>query len=400
MGNEGKLEFIPSEILNQENRQLYEKFVGQGTVIHELWGRHYHKVLKYINEPIIVLTGPSHVGKTTVLKKLYETVTSNFESEMAEDPGMIPAIYVEAKSPEKDFRWLELHLQILQALNEPEEFLGKKLGPVNQKIENKNPLFPSKLDKNLRHAVEIALNQRKTHVLFIDEAQHLGRLTSDRKLAHQMDYIKSLVNRTNITIVLAGSYELAEFMNQSAQLSNRSTHVHFHRYRFGVDSEMQEFANIIGTFQKLLPVDEVPDLTYEWEYFASHTAGCAGILKKWFNRALKECLYESCIKKERAVITLEHFRKTQLTTNQILKIANDALTGEQKFAEDERRRNLIFEMFTNDDTLLETDISPTSIPSIHKSDEQQQVQKRKKTKPGQRKPTRDIVGDIKNAQSL
>ena len=62
-----------------------------------------------------------------------------------------------------------------------------------------------------QHAVERALAFRRPAAVLIDEAQHLAKMGSGRRLADQLDVIKSLANRTKTVQVLFGTYELLAF---------------------------------------------------------------------------------------------------------------------------------------------------------------------------------------------
>ncbi len=83
----------------------------------------------------------------------------------------------------------------------------------------------------LRLALESALIHRRPAAFFIDEAQHLAKMKSGRKLQDQLDSIKSLASLTDTVHILVGTYELLPFRNLSAQLSRRSIDIHFPRYR-------------------------------------------------------------------------------------------------------------------------------------------------------------------------
>src|SRR5207249_6305769 len=83
---------------------------------------------------------------------------------------------------------------------------------------------------DLSYAAEQALRYRRPPVVFVDEAQHIARIASGRRLSDQLDVIKSIANRTQTVHVLLGTYELLAFRNLSAQLSRRSVDVHFARY--------------------------------------------------------------------------------------------------------------------------------------------------------------------------
>ena len=84
--------------------------------------------------------------------------------------------------------------------------------------------------ENYRYAVEQTLRHRRPVAVMIDEAQHLAKVASGRRLLDQLDVIKSIANRTDTVHVLFGTYDLLAFRNLNGQLSRRSVDVHFPRY--------------------------------------------------------------------------------------------------------------------------------------------------------------------------
>ena len=47
------------------------------------------------------------------------------------------------------------------------------------------------------------------------------------------------------------------------------------------EGDMEKFVNVLWTFQKLLPLEEEPDLISYSEEFYQRSIGCVGILKDW-----------------------------------------------------------------------------------------------------------------------
>jgi len=124
----------------------------------------------------------------------------------------------------------------------------------------------------------------------IDEAQHLSKMASGRRLLDQLDVVKSIANQTRIVHVLFGTYDLLAFRNLNGQLSRRSLDVHFPRYRAESASERQVFINILQSFAHHMPLAEPPDLAANWELLYERSIGCVGILKQWLMRALYSVL--------------------------------------------------------------------------------------------------------------
>jgi hypothetical protein len=79
---------------------------------------------------------------------------------------------------------------------------------------------PSKVvSTEYRYAVEQAVRYRRPIAVMIDEAQHLGKIPSGRRLLDQLDVVKSIANQTKTLHVLFDTYDLRAFRNLNGQLS-------------------------------------------------------------------------------------------------------------------------------------------------------------------------------------
>ncbi len=116
------------------------------------------------------------------------------------------------------------------------------------------------------YAVEQALRYRRPRAVLVDEAQHLAKMASGRRLLDQLDVIKSIANRTGTVHVLFGTYDLLAFRNLSGQLSRRSVDVHFCRYRAANAEDRRTFLNVLGSFERQMPLSESPELVDNWEF--------------------------------------------------------------------------------------------------------------------------------------
>src|SRR5262249_4679357 len=105
----------------------------------------------------------------------------------------------------------------------------------------------------LRRALEQCLLHRRPAAVIVDEAQHLKKMASGRRLLDQMDVLKSLAALTRTVHVLLGTYELLGLATLSGQLSRRSREIHFGRYRADEPADRRAFRSVLLTFQHHLP---------------------------------------------------------------------------------------------------------------------------------------------------
>lgn len=330
---------------------------------------------------LIFVCGPSGVGKTTLLGRIEQKLLKEMKSELEQDSCRLPLVMIEALSPETgNFNWKDFYRRLLIKLDEP--CIDKKIVPERQRNERQDYRPIAVRSKagvaEFRHAVEQALRHRRPAAICIDEAQHLARIASGRKLQDQLDCIKSLANLTEVPIVLCGHYELLVFRNLSAQLSRRSIDIHFRRYRADEESELRIFKNVVWSFSRRLPLEEVPDLVEQWDYLYERSLGCIGALKPWLLKGLSAALNDGGRK-----LTLQHLNKTAPSVSRCKKMLADLREGENLLAEPaEARHQLRLQLG------LET--APNRLSD--EAAETKRTAPKPKKLPGQRVPTRDPVG--------
>jgi len=174
-----------------------------------------------------------------------------------------------------------------------------------------------------------------------------------------------------------GTYELLPFLNLSGQLSRRSVHIHFPRYRSETKADRRSFIDAMWTLQHHLPVQEVEDISqthadliYEW------TLGCVGIAKELFARACAVALEEG----DRA-IALTHLKQYALSEAQRERMIKEILAGEEQLSDNHELRARIR-------ALLRLDGPPQTAngnsPLVRGKPNGRKI--------GHRKPVRDPVG--------
>jgi len=237
------------------------------------------------------------------------------------------------------------------------------------------------------HAVERALAFRRPMAVLIDEAQHLARMSSGRRLSDQLDVIKSLANRTNTVHVLIGTYELLAFRNLSAQLSRRSIDIHFPRYKADDPDDLKVFRTIVKSFEQQLPLLEPPDLLKDWEYLYERSIGCVGILKDWLVRVLV-----SLSRRGAESLNRKDVEAHAPSVAQCDKMLSEAVEGEVRLSESAEERNRLR-------TRLGLSAKENSGGDAADSAIKIAAPTRNPLKPGQRRPIRDAVGTTSSMEA-
>jgi hypothetical protein len=331
---------------------------------------------------LVLVLGPTGVGKTTLRMKCEQVLTAEMMAALERDPGQLPFVSVEAvASLTGSFNWRDHFTRMLRGMEEP--LIADKL--TEQRVSGeRSPTGrfapgPRAAGFELQHAVEQALSHRHPAAVFVDEAQHLGRVTSGRKLSDQLDVIKSIANRTQTVHVLLGTYDLLAFRNLSGQLSRRCIDVHFSRYRADSKDDLETFKNVLRTFQGQMPIPSF-DLVQAWDLLYERSLGCVGILKEWLLRALTTALADG-----KTTLTRTYLKQSALSASQCEKILAETKEGEVRLDEADRSCSRLRLLIGLDE------IRPDESPERQRVDAIPIPIKRRR-RAGQRSPKRDKVG--------
>jgi hypothetical protein len=322
----------------------------------------------------VMVLGPTGVGKTTLRLKTGQVVTRDLLSELEADRARMPVVSVEAIAPPSgNFNWRDHFKRLLPAMDEPLVERKERLPLSSAESGVRFTRSPRVHGEEYHHAVEQALRFRRPAAVLIDEAQHLAKMASGRRLLDQLDVIKSIANCTRTVHVLFGTYDLLAFRNLSGQLSRRSVDVHFRRYQVERNEDRRIFLNVLCSFERQIPLPEPPSLVENWDYLYERSIGCVGILKEWLVKTLAVLLRRGSPK-----LTLGDLEEHALSVSQCEKMLAEATEGEARLAEADGARSRL---------RLALGLTTGSQGS-----EKPAVSARRRMRPGQRRPGRDPIG--------
>jgi hypothetical protein len=270
--------------------------------------------------PLIVVVGPTGVGKTTLVKRLHQSILATSAASMEKDPGLIPVILVEAMSPDHgDFPWGDFYIRFLKTAKEPmierKELDDFDLRKLRKKIGS---------DPGLRRAMEQCIKHRRIRVVIIDEAQHLTKVLNPARLLDQMDTIKSLASQSGAQFIMVGTYDLQQLLNRNGELARRTRRIHFPRYRYDQREDRQSFCNILGMFESRLPIEAKGVLVRNLEYQYEHCLGCIGTLKDRLRLAARHAIDAG-----RGCLEMKDLEATALSNDSLLAMLGEILAGER-----------------------------------------------------------------------
>lgn len=274
---------------------------------------------------ILAIMGPTGVGKSVLGDHLVKNALNAAAEEMQSKPDMLPALRVEAvSSGEDEFSWRLFYQGILEQLGEDLSMPRQDydVDPISGRLM-RTRRSPTNTLAGLRTAVERALVARQVRFLVVDEAAHIFRQCSPRKLIIQLDTLKSLSNTSGVQLVLIGSYDLYELLFLSGQLARRIQVVHFSRYREDVEADVRAFRVCVQQFQNAQKEVWGTSLVEHADALMENTLGCVGTLKSVVKRAVK-------FAQARGGWSLDVLQAALLTQTQREQILREILEGEHR----------------------------------------------------------------------
>lgn len=322
MNNTIKIETSATHVLDLLKRRIshprIEEVIGEIEALTSLGPNH-----------ILMVTGPTGVGKTTLAQSLHTRILRRYSEQMQQDAGLIPVLLIEARATsEAEFNWKLFYEDILEHLEGSEGTpAAVEYGVDPRTNQVYRPLGRSKnTAAGLRKKVEQALQARGVKILMIDEGGHFTNV-SEARMKRQTDALKSLSNCAGCQLILFGSYDILGISRLSAQLARRIKEIHFSRYRSDSPDDCIIFERVLrriehdaGHFFGGLLIDNA-------KLLQANTLGCVGTLMDVIQGFASRAQTQSHVSQE----LLE---RCLLTEGQHIAILEEIRHGESRFESD------------------------------------------------------------------
>lgn len=327
---------------------------------------------------LLLLIGATHVGKSSLLKRLVYERQKRAKNDESIPSWVLPALYFELIPGDKSFSWKGNIESLLLAQNEvlakfkieyPEHLAGTFLGKGQPGLSGRATEIA------LRRALENFLYHRKVDLLCLDEAANLLHLGSGKMMRHQADFLKSIANRSQAKIILGGSFDVYPLIGQTAQLSSRSEIINFDHYDPSSESDQKAFYGVLCTFESFLPfVEQENTLTQFFSLLMENSVGCVGLLKRVLDRAVANSLICG---------------ESRVTERSLIQSLNSKLLVDQALKEVEIGQAIMKDFMGGG--LQESSAFSHQIPSVPVPSENSRKGNHRR-KPGERNPIRDRIG--------
>lgn len=232
---------------------------------------------------VIALCGPSRVGKTSCIKDVAGALFGTREP----DDAQMPFVYVEVANESRGaFLTTKAFTgECLRVMRHP-HYGSPELSSVSP--EAFDEFVHRTPEATLKSAFERSLTAKRTQLLVFDEAQHVKYLEGgDYAAARILDSWKCLASKAQIKLVLAGSFELLNYIGMSAHLLGRLELISFDRYNLDDVDDVRAWEQILLTLSKYLRFASTKESLRDWnDLLYEGSLGCLGLLLKWIRRAL------------------------------------------------------------------------------------------------------------------
>jgi len=246
-----------------KNRNLITFRKMKKTYKHDKYNKALTTLLALVKADLpqfmIYIIGVSRVGKTTLQKDLIRELSGEWRQKI-----------IRFEAPPKmttQFTFKPFLLRYLAHLGDPFAL-------------NVNRSYRRMKNNELVDLIVKRIKQFGIKLVIIDEADLFVSARGLSQAYENLQFLKSLVNITEIPHIFAGTPELGEFLAMEGQVINRSHVVQLAPYSLKNSTHVGIFLQILAEFEKDLSIPVATDLKKRPVILFEATNGCVGALKE------------------------------------------------------------------------------------------------------------------------
>src|SRR5262249_35719281 len=142
----------------------------------------------------------------------------------------------------------------------------------------------------------------------------------------QLDWLKTLTNRTHVLHILVGNFDVYDFCHLNAQAARRMRDLPFPRSHVDHQRECEECVGALRSLRERGPLPaDVPVQLAHWRWFGEWSLGCIGVLGDWRVETIDTLCQEGA-----TTLTLEALTRHALQPDQRVRMAMEARPGEHQ----------------------------------------------------------------------
>lgn len=270
---------------------------------------------------VVVFTGPSRMGKTSLLERLErEYLDSCGNNLMRERPFV--KMQVLNRSNHARFSQKTFFGDLLRVLQHP--MLSPEAADEHVRLQN-----IARIDRrstaDLMLACEYSLRHLKTRFLAIDDAQDIEwHGASPHMQGRILEAFKSFASSARLVLVITGAYPVLRMMRASNHLVGRASTVEMPRY-LETKADGAEFLLVLEWFSQGVKFEPGVTSLCDWaEYLYSHSLGVIGSLNRWLRSAFANMNSDGC-----DVLRWEHVDEARRNDGDLASIAAEIRLGEK-----------------------------------------------------------------------
>lgn len=265
--------------MQHNHYNLVDQILVPHTALQEAMARigQCYQAAQASTEPIcIALIGESRTGKSRVL----EDFESKYPKIRFDDGLRVPILRVRTPSSPSAKGLAEV---TLRALGDPSAGKGT--------------------ETNMTARLIGLLKATETKMIMIDEFQHFYDKQSHKVMHHVADWLKLVVDESQVALVVSGLPSCQAVLNQNEQLAGRFlAPIHMPRFDWRNGNLREEFIAILGAFQEGLSEYDFPKLDSDTMAFRFYCA--TGGLMGYVAKILRQAIWNA-IDADTKVITIE-----------------------------------------------------------------------------------------------